>query len=160
MPVSEKIESFIQRSSWIRKMFEEGARLKQQYGAGKVFDFSLGNPNLDPTAAFKSAIIRAAQDKAAGVHGYMPNAGYPFVRAAVANKIQEDEGVGINENHIVMTCGAGGGLNVILKTVLNPGDEVIVPKPFFVEYVFYADNHGGQAVLVPTKEDFSIDLPP
>ena len=158
MPVSSKITDFIQKSSWIRKMFEDGARLKQQHGAQNVFDFSLGNPNLDPSAGMKDAIAEAAKVSAPGIHGYMPNAGYPDVRAAVAAKINQDEGVNLDESHVVMTVGAGGGLNVVLKTLLNPGDQVICLKPFFVEYVFYADNHGGEAVLVPTREDFSLDL--
>lgn len=158
MAVSTKIADFIERSSWIRKMFEDGARLKQQHGAENVFDFSLGNPNLDPTPAMKNAIVDAAKVSAPGVHGYMPNAGYPDVRAAVAAKIKQDEGVDIDENRIVMTVGAGGALNVVLKTLLNPGDQVVCLKPFFVEYVFYTDNHGGEAVLVATREDFSLDL--
>lgn len=158
MPASKKIMEFMQRASWIRKMFEEGARLKQEHGAQNVFDFSLGNPNLDPVKRVKDAIVNAAADSTPGIHGYMPNAGFPAVRAAVAAKIREDEGMEIDENCIVMTIGAGGGLNVVLKTVLNPDDEVIVPKPFFVEYVFYADNHGGRAVLVPSLDDFSLDL--
>jgi len=158
MPVSLKIEDFMQRSSWIRKMFEEGARLKKAHGAQNVFDFSLGNPNVAPTDKMKESIVKAAQDTTPGIHGYMPNAGFADVRSAVAQRIREDEGVEIDENSVVMTVGAGGALNVCLKTILNPGDEVIVPKPFFVEYVFYADNHGGKAVLVPTREDFSLDL--
>ncbi len=157
MAVSTKIADFIERSSWIRKMFEEGAMLKQRHGAENVFDFSLGNPNLQPPRAVLDAIVDAARDDRPGIHGYMPNPGYPDVRAAVAQKIREDEGVDINENFICMTTGAGGALNIVLKALLNPGDEVIVPKPFFVEYVFYADNHGGQAVQVPTKADFSLD---
>ncbi len=158
MPVSAKIVEFGTRSSWIRKMFEEGARLKKEHGAQNVFDFSLGNPNLDPAKAVKSAIAEAAKDETSGVHAYMPNAGLPATRSAVAQKIRQDEGIDIDENHVVMTVGAGGALNVIFKTILNPGDEVIVPKPFFVEYTFYADNHGGRAVLVPTLDDFSLDL--
>jgi len=139
-------------------MFEEGARLKQEHGAKNVFDFSLGNPNLDPVKTVKDAIVKAAMDPTPGIHGYMPNAGFPSVRAAIADKIRRDEGTEINENHVVMTTGAGGALNVVLKTILNPGDEVVVPKPYFVEYVFYTDNHGGKAVLVPTMPDFSLDL--
>ncbi|MFH0825516.1 MAG: pyridoxal phosphate-dependent aminotransferase [Pseudomonadota bacterium] len=158
MPVSEKIKVFMERSSWIRKMFEEGAKLKKEHGADKVFDFSLGNPNVEPTAEVKQALREAAGSSQPGVHAYMPNAGYPDVRAAVARKITEDEGVEIGGDFIVMTVGAGGGLNVALKTILNPGDEVIVLKPYFVEYGFYLDNHGGKAVPVPTKEDFSPDL--
>lgn len=158
MPASQKIAEFIERSSWIRKMFEEGARLKKEHGPENVFDFSLGNPNLDPVGTVRGAMVKAASETIPGIHGYMPNAGFPDVRAAVAQKIREDEQVEISENEIVMTVGAGGALNVVLKTILNPGDEVICPKPFFVEYVFYADNHGGQAVPVPTKPDFSLDL--
>ncbi|MGB6063536.1 MAG: pyridoxal phosphate-dependent aminotransferase [Desulfomonilaceae bacterium] len=158
MPVSEKIAEFGKKSSWIRKMFEEGARLKKEYGPENVFDFSLGNPNLEPAEKVKDAIIEAAKDDTRGLHGYMPNAGFPATRAAVARKIREDDGIDVDENHIVMTVGAGGALNVIFKTIFNPGDEVIVPKPYFVEYTFYADNHGGKAVLVPTREDFSLDL--
>jgi len=158
MPASTKIAEFIQKSSWIRKMFEEGARLKKEHGPEKVFDFSLGNPNLDPDPAVNEAIKAAAQVTSPGIHAYMPNAGLPITRAAVAAKIKQSEGIDINENHIVMTVGAGGAINVVLKTLLNPGDEVICLKPFFVEYVFYVDNHGGQIVLVPTKDDFSIDI--
>ena len=158
MPASHKVAGFVQRSSWIRKMFEEGARLKKEHGPENVFDFSLGNPNLDPVRRVKDAIVQAAMDETPGIHGYMHNAGYLAVRAAIADKIRQDEGVAIGENMIVMTVGAGGALNVVLKTILNPGDEVIVPKPYFVEYVFYADNHGGKVVPVPTREDFGLDL--
>jgi aspartate aminotransferase len=158
MPASQKIADSIQRSSWIRKMFEEGARLKSEHGAANVFDFSLGNPNLNPAKDVQDAIADAAKDHSPGIHGYMPNAGLPAVRAAVAAKIRHDEGFDINENCIVMTCGAGGALNVVLKTILDPDDEIIIPKPFFVEYLFYVDNHGGKPVLVPTQTDFSLDL--
>lgn len=158
MPVSQKIVESIQRASWIRKMFEEGARLKQEHGAKNVFDFSLGNPNVEPPKGIQQALVEAASETTPGVHAYMPNAGFPAVRAAVARKIAEDEGIELTENHVVMTVGAGGALNVVLKTILNPGDEVVVPKPFFVEYVFYVDNHAGKTVLVPTREDFSLDL--
>lgn len=158
MPVSAKIIDYIDKSSWIRKMFEEGAKLKQEHGPENVFDFSLGNPNVPPSAEFKEALKTVAADESPGVHSYMPNAGYEDVRAAVARRIKEDEGIDIDSNWIVMTVGAGGGLNVILKTILNPGDEVITPKPFFVEYLFYVDNHGGAGITVPTKEDFSLDI--
>jgi aspartate aminotransferase len=158
MPVSVKIADFIGKSSWIRKMFEEAPRLKKEHGAENVFDFSLGNPNLDPVKSVKEAIVKAAMDETPGIHGYMANAGFADVRGAVAAKIRQDEGVDLNENHIVMTVGAGGAINVALKAILNPQDEVIVPKPFFVEYVFYVDNQGGSAITVPTKEDFSLDL--
>ena len=158
MPVSGKIAEFMERSSWIRKMFEQGATLKSKHGAENVFDFSLGNPNLEPSASVKDAIRNAASVSTPGVHAYMPNAGLPETRAAVARKIARDEGVAIDEKTIVMTVGAGGAMNVALKAIMNPGDEVVIPKPFFVEYVFYVDNHGGKAVLVPTKSDFGLDI--
>lgn len=158
MPTSQKIAESISRASWIRKMFEEGARLKKEHGPENVFDFSLGNPNVEPVEDLKKAIEKAASSRTPGVHAYMPNAGLPEVRAAVARKIRDAENVEITENQIIMTCGAGGALNVVLKTILNPEDEVVIPRPFFVEYVFYVDNHGGKAVMVPTKDDFSLDL--
>lgn len=148
----------MERSSWIRKMFEEGARLKQLHGPENVFDFSLGNPNLEPSSRLKKAIATAASNQAAGIHSYMPNAGLLQTRSAVASRIEKEEGVKIDASNIVMTVGAGGALNVVLKTLLNSGDEVVIPKPFFVEYVFYCDNHGGAAVLVPTRPDFSLDV--
>ena len=158
MPVSAKIAEFMERSSWIRKMFEQGALLKSQHGPENVFDFSLGNPNIDPSQSVKKAILNAASDTSPGVHAYMANAGLPATRAAVAKKIARDECVEIDEKTVLMTVGAGGAMNVALKAILNPGDEVIIPKPFFVEYVFYVDNHGGKTVLVPTKADFSLDI--
>lgn len=158
MAVSKKIEGMITQSSWIRKMFEDGIRLKQQFGAENVFDFSLGNPNLPPPPELKKAIMDVARDERPGVHGYMPNAGFPETRAAVAAKLSREHGVTLGPDHVIMTCGAAGALNVILKTLLDPGDEVIIPVPFFVEYRAYVDNHNGVAKLVRTKEDFSLDL--
>jgi aspartate aminotransferase len=158
MAVSKKIEGMITQSSWIRKMFEDGIRLKQQFGAENVFDFSLGNPNVPPPPELKKALLEVARDDRHGVHAYMPNAGFPETRAAVAAKLSEDHGVKIAAEHVIMTCGAAGALNVILKTLLDPGDEVIVPAPFFVEYRTYVDNHNGVTKLVRTKEDFALDL--
>lgn len=158
MSISKKIDGFISQSSFIRKMFEEGIRLKERYGADNVFDFSLGNPNLDPPDAFKECLLQLASDDTAGRHMYMPNAGYPETRAAVAAALSASRGVELTADQIVMTCGAGGALNVIFKTLLDPGEEIIIPSPFFVEYRFYVDNAGGVARIVPTREDFSLDL--
>ena len=158
MALAEKIQDAIERSSWIRKMFEEGARLKALHGADKVFDFSLGNPDLEPPEGFRQALHSIIAEPSAGAHGYMANAGYQETRAAVAAYVSREQGVEVSAEHVVMTCGAAGGLNCILKTLLDPGDEVIVSAPYFVEYGFYADNHGGQIQVVPTLEDFALDL--
>ena len=158
MTIAKKIEESIKRSSWIRKMFEEGARLKAQHGADKVFDFSLGNPNLPPPETFRRVLKEVAEDERAGVHAYMPNTGLAETRRAVAAFLAKEQGAALSADDVVMTCGAAGALNVILKAVLDPGDEVITPAPFFVEYGFYADNHGGVLKTVPTHEDFTLDL--
>ena len=158
MSVAQKISTVMQQSSWIRKMFEEGGRLKAQYGADKVFDFSLGNPNLPPPAQFNEALQDAVSSCGLGDHCYMPQAGYPQVCDAVAEFLMEEQGVALEPADITMTCGAAGALNVILKSLLDPGDEVIVPTPCFVEYKFYVDNHGGVIQMVPTLPDFSLDL--
>ena len=158
MAIAKKINGFMTQSSFIRKMFEEGIRLKRQYGAANVFDFSLGNPNIDPPEAVKKRLCELTLASIPGKHMYMPNAGYPETRAAVAAEVGAARGVSLKADHIVMTCGAGGALNVILKTILDPGDEVIMPAPFFVEYRFYVDNAGGVSKVVPTREDFSLDL--
>jgi aspartate aminotransferase len=158
MAIAKKIDCFISQASFIRKMFEEGIRMKELYGADNVFDFSLGNPNLEPPDAFRECLLRLASDDIAGKHMYMPNAGYPDTRAAVAEALSSSRGVGLAADQIVMTCGAGGALNVIFKTLLDPGEEVIIPAPFFVEYRFYVDNAGGTARIVPTRDDFSLDL--
>lgn len=158
MAISRKIEGFVSQSSLIRRMFEEGIERKKKYGAENVYDFSLGNPNLKPPAAFRHALVEAAKEEAAGLHGYMPNAGFPETRSAVAKALAKEHDPGLTADHVVMTCGAGGALNVVLKTLLDPGDEVLIPAPFFVEYRFYVDNHGGVTKTVETREDFSLDL--
>ena len=158
MAISRKIQGFISQSSWIRKMFEEGINLKKKYGADRVCDFSLGNPNIEPPLHFKDHLQRIVKMDSPGRHAYMPNAGYPETRAAIAAYLSQNHEVPLTADHVMMTCGAGGALNVILKTLLDPGDEVVVPSPFFVEYRFYADNAGGILKLVKTKADFSLDL--
>lgn len=158
MAIAKKIHGFMTQSSFIRKMFEEGIRLKEQYGAQNVFDFSLGNPNIDPPAAVKARLCELAQAEIPGKHMYMPNAGLIETRQAVAEELSQAKGVALTADQIVMTVGAGGALNVIFKTILDPGDEVIMPAPFFVEYRFYADNAGGIPRVVPNREDFSLDL--
>ena len=158
MTIAKKMTVFGEKSSWIRKMFEEGARLKKEFGADNVFDFSLGNPDLSPPAAFQKTLEAVAASKDDGCHAYMANAGLMETRQAIANHLVEEQGVDISGDEILMTCGAAGALNVVLKTILDPGDEVITPAPFFVEYRFYADNHGGSLITVPTHTDFTLDL--
>ncbi len=158
MAISQKITRFMENASWIRKMFEEGAALKKKYGEKNVFDFSLGNPNVEPPDKFFEIFSALAGNKFPGKHGYMSNAGYAETREAIADYLSEEHGKEIFGQHIIMTCGAGGGLNVALKTLLDPGDEVIIPTPYFVEYNFYVDNYNGVTHLVKTNEDFSLDL--
>ena len=158
MAVSQKIRGFMEQGSWIRKMFEEGIELKRQFGEANVFDLSLGNPVMQPPAEFFDELRRIANDPAPGIHRYMPNAGYAETRDAVAAQLFSETGLGFGADDIVMTCGAGGALNVVLKTLLDPGDEVIIFAPFFVEYHFYADNHGGSCRVVPPDENFLPDM--
>ncbi|MGD9334054.1 MAG: pyridoxal phosphate-dependent aminotransferase [Desulfobacterales bacterium] len=158
MTIAKHIQTIISGSSWIRKMFEEGARLKAEHGAENVYDFSLGNPNLEPPEKFREALKDAAASSDPGVHGYMPNTGYPDVRKSVADYLCNEQKMQVTENEVIMTCGASGALNVILKAILDPGDEVITPAPFFVEYRYYVDNHGGSLKTVSTKPDFNLDI--
>ncbi|WP_298270151.1 pyridoxal phosphate-dependent aminotransferase [Geobacter sp.] len=159
MPIATKIAGYISRSSWIRKMFEEGERLRRIHGAENVFDFTIGNPDVEPPPEFQEEFRRLAAHPVPGMHRYMSNAGYQETRAAVAEVLTEAAGFGVGAEHVVMTCGAGGALNVVLKTILNPGEEVIILTPYFVEYKFYIDNHGGVPVEVWTdRTTFQLDL--
>lgn len=158
MSISKKIRAASSNSSMIRKMFEEGAVLKKKFGADKVFDFSLGNPNVEQPDEFKQELINLAAENIPLKHGYTPNAGYPETRQAIALKISKTTGLKMPADHVVMSCGAGGALNVILKALLDPGDEVIVLKPFFVEYPFYIENFGGVVKYASTQTDFSLDI--
>ena len=148
----------MESSSWIRKMFEEGIRLKKELGDENVFDLSLGNPVIEPPEEVRKALIESARDESHGLHRYMPNAGLADVRAVIAESLSPECKVELSANDVVMVCGAAGGLNITLKTLLDPGDEVIIFAPYFVEYLFYADNHGGKAVAVPTLDDFRLNF--
>ncbi len=159
MPISQKISAKLKSSSWIRKMFEEGLQLKQKYGADNVFDLSLGNPVFEPPEEVRQAIKLAVNDSSQGLHRYMPNAGLHDVREAIAQTLSIEAACKeLAADHIVMVCGAAGGLNITLKTLLNADEEVIVFSPFFVEYLFYSENHGGKTITVPTNEDFSLNF--
>ena len=148
----------MEKSSWIRKMFEEGIWLKKQFGEENVFDLSLGNPVIEPPDQVQAALVKAAKDISPGLHRYMPNAGLQDVREAIAKTLSNECQVSLSANDLVMVCGAAGGLNITLKTLLDSGDEVLIFAPYFVEYLFYADNHGGKAVAVKTHDDFTLDM--
>ena len=158
MPISSKILDFMDRGSWIRKMFEEGIALKKQFGEENVFDLSLGNPVMEPPQEFFDELKSIASKPIKGMHRYMPNAGLEITRQAIASELNKETGFSFSSNHIVMTCGAGGALNVVMKTLLNQGDEVVIFSPFFVEYQFYADNHGGSCKIVNPDENFLPDF--
>lgn len=158
MGISRKINEFMQKGSWIRKMFEEGAKLKSLYGEENVFDFTIGNPTLPPPAEVIGALKSFINENPEGYHGYMGNAGYEDVRKKIAEYLNSLYKLGFEAKHIIMTTGAAGAMNVTLKSILNPGDEVIIISPYFVEYLFYIDNHGGKVKIVPSGKNFDIDV--
>ncbi|GAB6192731.1 pyridoxal phosphate-dependent aminotransferase [Desulfocastanea catecholica] len=158
MAVADKMRLFAEKSSWIRKMFEEGAKMKAAHGAENVFDFSLGNPDAPPPPKFDEVIREIVQNPSPGMHAYMPNGGYPWVRQAIAGRMSTEQEMTVTEGDMLMTCGAAGGLNVVMKALLNPGDQVLILAPYFVEYGFYIDNHGGVSKMVATDEQFNLDL--
>ncbi len=157
MAIADKIKDSMDRSSWIRKMFEEGAGLKSRLGAENIYDFTLGNPDVYPPEVVETELVKIIHERIPMKYGYMPNSGYPETRQAVAGTLSQEQQTSVPADSVVMTCGAGGALNVIFKTILNPGDEVISPRPFFVEYNFYVDNHGGVLKTVDTLNDFTLD---
>jgi len=139
-------------------MFEEGSELKARLGADKVFDFTLGNPDLEPPPRFKEELVKAARDPSPRLHSYMPNAGLLPTRQALAGMLRRLHGLEFKAQDLILTCGASGGLNIILKALLDPGDEVVVLAPYFPEYLFYADNHGGVPRVVETDAHFQPNL--
>ncbi len=158
MPVSPSIREALRQGSWIRKMFEEGALLKAERGPENVYDFSLGNPYGDPPERFASTLRSLSASPPADLHRYMPNAGYPEVRREVAKSMAASTGIPFTEELVIMTCGAAGALNVALRTILSPGDEVLVIAPYFVEYFFYIQNAGGIPVVAESSDTFQLDI--
>ena len=159
MAISSKVKARMESSSWIRRMFEAGNALRAEHGAEKVCDFSLGNPDVEPPAEFQAALERIVSSPVVRKHGYMPNAGYPEARSAVAGQVSREQGVSLSGDDVVMSCGASGAMNAALKTILEPGDEVIASVPCFMEYSAYVDNHGGTLVFAPARADFDLDVP-
>lgn len=148
----------MENSSWIRAMFEESERLKRIHGPENIFDFTLGNPVAEPPAKLRSELIKIVSGDTTGIHRYMSNSGYEDVRQEIAEFQAKKTHLPFTKDHIIMTVGSAGGINVVLKSILDPGDEVIVPNPFFVEFMFYIENHGGEMKLVETGEDFHLDV--
>lgn len=158
--ISEKMKYFVQNNSALRIMFEEGNRLRAKYGADKVYDFSLGNPNVPAPQEVKQAIIDVVNEEDPLIlHGYMNNAGFEDVRQTIAESLNRRFGTNFQSKNLIMTVGAASGLNVILKTLLNPGDEVIVFAPYFLEYGSYVNNFDGKLVEIPPDTStFQPDL--
>ncbi len=157
--ISADVGHILQNASWIRRMFEAGIELKQKHGADKVCDFTLGNPDLPPVPEVGRTLARLAQtvDQPLSL-GYMPNAGLTSTRQRLAEYLAQEQQVSLTASHVVVTCGAAGGLNAIFRAILEPGDEVICPSPYFVEYGFYVGNYGGKLVPVPSKlPTFALD---
>ncbi len=154
MSVPERTKKGTASGSLVRKMFDEGLVFIKKYGAENVYDLSLGNPITEPPPEFKRELLNFAQDKTPGLHRYMENAGYTDTRAAVAANIKKETGTDFTENDIVMTCGAAAALNVVFRTILTPGDEVILFAPFFAEYVHYINHHDGVLKICPTDDNF------
>ena len=158
--LTEEVKGFVANSSMIRRMFEAGIELKKKYGADKVYDFSLGNPDLPPPPEVKTVLekIAARADQPFSI-GYMPNAGYLSLRQKLAGRLSGEQQVELTADKVLLTCGAAGGLNVVFRAILNAGDEVLVPSPYFVEYDFYVGNRGGKLHKVPSLlPDFRLDL--
>ena len=158
MSIGKTIAEQMEHASWIRRMFEIGARLKRERGEENVFDFTLGNPDGEPPEEVISALRRVVERNLPRSHAYMPNAGFAAVREVVARQLARRTGLDYTADHILMTVGASGAINVVLKSLLDPGDEVIILSPFFPEYQFYIENHAGRMVLVETDDAFQPDL--
>jgi aspartate aminotransferase len=156
--IAEKVKKGMASGSLIRKLFEEGLALKKIHGNDKVFDLTIGNPMLEPPAAFNAELKKLVENPRPGMHRYMENAGYSDTRAAVAAQLTLETGIKFTGNNIVMACGAAGAINLALKTLLNQGEEIIAFGPFFFEYASYADNHGGVCKVLPSNGKFIPDF--
>ena len=156
--IAERLKPLMANNSVIRAMFEEGAAMKARFGAENVYDFSLGNPNVPAPPEVNESMIRLLTQGKQELHGYMNNAGFPDVREAVAKSLNRDHGTSFTAANILMTCGAAGGLNVALNTVVNPGEEILVFVPYFLEYNWYVNNVGAKVVQVRTDQKFLPDL--
>ncbi len=159
--LSSQIETYMESSSWIRKMFEQGMELKKTYGAENVYDFSLGNPDLPPPDSVGKALHEVADNASKPFSlGYMPNAGYPEAREALAGYLSKTQGEDIQAKDLILTCGAAGAINAFFRAVMETDDEIVCPAPYFVEYGFYAGNFNAKLVPVKSKPlTFELDVP-
>ncbi len=158
--IAQSIQKQMEGASWIRRMFEKGLELKKAFGADKVYDFSLGNPDIPPPAKAREALLRITENavKPMGL-GYCPNAGLPAFREALAEMLTRQQGAAVKAAHVVVTCGAAGGLTSFFRAVLEPGDEIVCPAPYFVEYGAYCGHFGGVLKAVPSlTPSFQPDL--
>lgn len=159
MIVSRQIQKLIaDQEGWTRRMFEEGIKIKRLYGEENVYDFSLGNPDTEPPAGLQKALAESLLNPVKGMHRYMTNSGYEEVRSEVASYLQEIYGLPFTATNVFMTNGSAGGLNILLKSILDKGDEVIVPTPFFWEFKNYVHNHGGKLITVKSRDNFQLDV--
>jgi aspartate aminotransferase len=158
MPIAKRIAAYQEKGSWIRKLFEEGALMAADGSGLPVYDFSIGNPDLEPPAEFHQALQEILADDTPGTHKYMANVGYLETRRAVADSLAADHDLPFQSESIIMTVGAGGAINVAFKALLDPGEEVIAVAPYFVEYRFYAENHGALLVEAKSTPDFLLDV--
>jgi aspartate aminotransferase len=159
MIVSTRMKRLIDdQEGWTRKMFEEALKMKKLLGEDKVYDFSLGNPEVEPPPAVVQALVEMVSQTNPGTHRYMENTGYEAVREEIAQYLTRQYGLPFTNRHVFMSVGCAGGLNVLLKAMINAGDEVIVPNPFFWEFKNYIENFGGVMKLVDTKDDFQMDI--
>ena len=157
MGISRNVAASLERASWIRRMFEAAIKLREERGPENVADLSLGNPCNEPPPEFFDALRVESETRDGLRHRYMTNAGYPEVRQAVADHLNRRTDLGYDQKDICMTVGAAGAINVLLRSLLDPGDEVVLSSPCFVEYPFYIENFGGQACIVPHTDDFVPD---
>jgi aspartate aminotransferase len=158
MAISRKVREQMMNSSWIRKMFEQGIELREIHGEQNVFDLSLGNPLLEPPPEFKTELQRLIDEEVPGTHRYMPQAGFPEVRAKVAEVLAEESGTAFTGSEILMTVGAAGGINTILRSILDEDDEVVLIAPFFGEYVFYVEHQTGVSKIATCDENWLPDI--
>ena len=158
MAISRKVREQMKNSSWIRRMFEEGIELRKIHGPENVFDLSLGNPLLEPPPEFKIELQRLINEETPGTHRYMPNGGFPEVRAKVAEVLAEESGTPFTGSEVLMTVGAAGAINTILRSILDKDDEVVLIAPFFAEYVFYVEHQTGVSKIATCDEHWLPDI--